>query len=118
MRLATLTPPVPGKIDGSVVVLAGAAGGELANVNRWRGQISLPPLDGAALASARKVVQAKAGPVTVYDFTNDATPASRLVAALAESGGNTWFVKLTGDAAAVGAARADFMKLLGSLRFE
>jgi hypothetical protein len=99
-------------------VLPGPAGGELANVNRWRGQIGLPPLDEAALAAARQVVKAKAGPLKVYDFTNEAKPGSRLVAALAESGGNTWFVKMTGDAEAVGAARPDFMKLLGSLRFD
>jgi hypothetical protein len=119
MRFATFAPPATGKkIDGSVVVLPGPAGGELANVNRWRGQIGLPPLDEAGLAAARKVVSAKAGPLKVYDFSNDARPGSRLVAALAESDGNTWFVKLTGDAEAVGAARPDFMKLLGSLRFE
>ena len=39
-------------------------------------------------------------------------------ALLAEAKGDTWFVKMTGDAAAVSAAREDFMKLLGSLRFE
>ncbi|MGC3999261.1 MAG: hypothetical protein QM767_18210 [Anaeromyxobacter sp.] len=38
MRFATLKPAVPGKVDVSVVVLSGAAGGELANVNRWRNQ--------------------------------------------------------------------------------
>jgi hypothetical protein len=118
MRFATFTPPVTGKVDASVVVLPGPAGGELANVNRWRGQIGLPPLDEAGLAAARKVVSAKAGPLRVYDFANEAGPGSRLVAALAESGGNTWFVKLSGDADAVGAARSDFMKLLGSLRFD
>ena len=51
MRYATLTPPGAGKVEMSVVVLPGAAGGELANVNRWRGQIGLPPLDEAALGS-------------------------------------------------------------------
>lgn len=115
MRYATFTPPVPGKVDASVVVLPGPAGGELANVNRWRGQIGLPAIDEAALAAARRTVRTKAGPLNVYDF---AAPGSRLVAALAESGGNTWFVKMTGDADAVGAARDDFMKLLGSLRFD
>ncbi len=118
MRYATLKVPVTGRIDASVVVLPGPAGGELANVNRWRGQISLPPLDEAGLAAARKVVRTKAGPLHVYDFTSDAAPASRVVAGLTQSGGNTWFVKLTGDTTAVGAAREDFMKLLGSLRFE
>ncbi len=118
MRYATLRAPVTGKLDASVVVLPGPAGGELANVNRWRGQIGLPPLDDAALAKARKIVKTKAGPLKVYDFTSEAEPRSRVVAGLTEAKGDTWFVKITGDAAAVGAARADFMKLLGSLRFE
>ncbi|HET7826910.1 MAG TPA: hypothetical protein VFK90_16360, partial [Anaeromyxobacter sp.] len=118
MRFATLKPPVQGKVDASVVVLPGPAGGELANVNRWRNQIGLPPIDEAALAAARKIVQTKAGPLKVYDFTNGGKTGTRVVAGLTESGGNTWFVKLSGDAAAVGAARDDFMKLLRSLRFE
>ena len=41
VRYATLKPAAPGKVDVSVVVLPGPAGGELANVNRWRGQIGL-----------------------------------------------------------------------------
>jgi hypothetical protein len=120
MRFATLKPPpsVKGKIDASVVVLPGPAGGELANVNRWRGQIGLGAIDEAALAAARKVIRTKAGPLRVYDFTSDGKPRSRLVAGLTEAAGNTWFVKLTGDAEAVGAAREDFMKLLGSLSFD
>jgi hypothetical protein len=118
MRFATLKPPVPGKVDASVVVLPGPAGGELANVNRWRGQIGLPALDEAGLARARKVMKTQAGTLKVYDFRSDGKPASRLVAGLTEAAGDTWFVKMTGDADAVGAAREDFMKLLGSLRFE
>jgi hypothetical protein len=118
MRLATFRPPVAGRVDASVVVLPGPAGGELANVNRWRNQIGLPPIDEGALAKARTVVRTKAGPVHVYDFTSDAEPRNRVVAGLASARGDTWFVKLNGDAAAVAAARADFMKLLGSLRLE
>lgn len=120
MRYATLRPPgsVPGKLDVSVVVLPGPAGGELANVNRWRNQIGLPPIDEAGLAKSRAVVRTKAGPLHVYDFTSEGQPRNRVVAGLTSARGDTWFVKVTGDAAAVGAARADFMKLLGSLRFE
>ena len=118
MRYATLRPPVAGRIDASVVVLPGPAGGELANVNRWRNQIGLPPIDEAGLARARTVLKTKAGPLHVYDFTSDGEPRNRVVAGLTSARGDTWFVKVTGDAAAVGAARADFMKLLGSLRFE
>jgi hypothetical protein len=118
MRYATLQAPVTGRIDASVVVLPGPAGGELANVNRWRNQIGLAPLDDGALAKARHTVKTKAGALRVYDFTNTATPPARVVAGLTEAKGSTWFVKMTGDATAVAAAHDDFMKLLGSLRFE
>jgi hypothetical protein len=118
MRYATLTPPVAGDVTATVVKLGGPAGGELANVNRWRNQIGLPPIDDAALAKARSVLRTKAGPLHVYDFTSTGDPRSRVVAGLTEARGDTWFVKLSGNAAGVGAARADFMKLLGSLRFE
>ena len=118
MRYASFKVPVKGAIDASVVVLPGPAGGELANVNRWRGQIGLAPLDEAGLAAARKTVPTKAGPIKVYDFASGGSSGKRLVAGLTEISGNTWFVKLTGEAAAVGAAQGDFMKLIGSLRVD
>jgi len=116
MRYATLKAPVDGRIDVSVTVLPGEAGGELANVNRWRAQIGLPAVDAAALAAAREPLRTKAGTVSVYDFTNDAGPKSRVVAGLTVVDGNTWFVKMTGDAAAVAAARPDFLRIVESLR--
>ncbi len=118
MRYATLKAPVSGRIDASVVVLPGPAGGELMNVNRWRGQIGLAPIDEAALAAARTTVKSGAGTLSVYDFTSDGQKRSRLITGLLEAGGSTWFVKVTGDADAVTAARADFLSLLGSLRLE
>ena len=118
MRFATLKPPVEGRVDVSVVVLPGEAGGELANVNRWRGQIGLPPLDGAALARARRAVATRAGEVSLYDFTSEGQTRSRIVAGLAAVAGNSWFVKMTGDERAVAAARPDFIRLVESLRLE
>ena len=118
MRYATLTPPVTGRIDGSVVVLPGPAGGELSNVNRWRSQIGLEPIDEAALARARRALKSQAGTLSVYDFTSDGTKKSRVVAGLFEAGGSTWFVKLTGDAEAVASARPDFVRIMESLRLE
>lgn len=119
MRYATLTPPPSApKVDVSVVVLPGPAGGELANVNRWRGQIGLAPLDEAALGAARKVVKTGAGALSIYDFTSDGQKRSRVVAGFTFTEGNTWFVKMTGDADAVGANRASFVTLLESLRLD
>ena len=119
MRFATLKAPVTGKLDASVVVLPGPAGGELANVNRWRGQIGLPPVDEAALASQRKVLKTKAGDLSVFDFTSEGQIESRMVAGLITTAdGNTWFLKLTGDAGPVGSAKPDFMRLMGSIRLD
>jgi hypothetical protein len=115
MRYATLKPPV-NDVDVSVVVLPGPAGGELANVNRWRGQLGLGAIDEAALAAARKTVRTKAGPFAVYDFSSEGEKKSRVISALAVVGGSTWFLKMVGDAGAVGASRADFMRLVEGLR--
>jgi hypothetical protein len=122
MRYATLKPTISGnsngKIDISVVVLPGEAGGELANVNRWRGQIGLAPIDEPALASARKPIKTPAGTVSVYDFTSDGQAKSRMIAGLLLANGNSWFLKMVGDSSAVGAARPDFMHWLETLRFD
>ena len=116
MRYATLKPTAPGKIDVSVTVFPGPAGGEIANVNRWRNQIGLPPVDEATLAKDRKALKSPAGSVAIFDYTSDGQTKTRLVAAILFAGGNSWFVKMVGDAGPVAASRADFIRLLESLR--
>lgn len=119
MRFATLKTPVNGKVDVSVVVLAGTAGGELANVNRWRGQIGLAPIDEKALGSARQAVKTKAGTVAMFDFTSDGQVKTRMVVGqLSTPDGSTWFLKMVGDAAPVAQAKSDFQKLMESLRLD
>ncbi len=119
MRYATLKPPVQGKVEATVVVLPGVAGGELSNVNRWRGQIGLGPIDEKALAAARKPIKSKAGAVSVFDFTSEGQAKTRMVAGLiSTSDGNTWFLKLVGDAVPVAKAEPDFMRIIGSLHLD
>src|SRR5262249_46849834 len=118
MRYATIKPPFPGRIDVSVIVLPGPAGGELANVNRWRGQIGLGPIDEQGLGASRAALKTKAGIISVYDFSSEGESERRLVAGLAVVDGNTWFVKMIGDAGPVSAARSDFTRLLKSLRHD
>jgi hypothetical protein len=116
MRYATLKPTAAGKIDVSVTVFPGPAGGEIANVNRWRNQIGLPPVDEATLAKDRKALKAPAGSLAIFDYTSDGQAKTRLVAGILFAGGNSWFVKMVGDAGPVAASRADFIRLLESLR--
>lgn len=118
MRFATLKPAVPGKVEVSVIVLPGPAGGELPNVNRWRGQIGLPPVDEAALTAARQAIKSRAGAVSVFDFTSEDQNKSRMIAGLLATNESTWFIKMLGDAEAVGAARPEFVHLLETLHFD
>ncbi len=119
MRFATFKAPFAGKVEATVVVLPGPAGGELANVNRWRGQIGLPAMDEAGLAKSRTVLKTKAGAVNVYDFTSEGQVKSRMVAGyISTPDGNTWFLKLNGDADPVAKAKSDFMTILGSLHLD
>ena len=119
MRVATFTPPQEsGRSEATVVALPGDAGGELANVNRWRGQIGLTPIDEETLAAARKTVAARAGTILVYDFTGTGTKKSRLVAGMIKVDATTWYFKLMGDADAVGRHKPAFLKLLGGLKHD
>ncbi|MBM4378592.1 MAG: hypothetical protein FJ086_04720 [Deltaproteobacteria bacterium] len=114
MRYATLKPP-SGAAEISVVVLGGTAGGELANVNRWRGQLGLPALDEQAREAARKAVKSAAGEVSVYDFLGQGQPASRMLVGHLSRDGSTWFLKLSGESAAVEAVRGAFVQVIQSL---
>jgi len=123
MRYATLkpsTPGKPGKIDISVIALIGTAGGELANVNRWREQMELAPVENEKdLDGIRKTTKSAAGDVAVFDFTSPGTAKTRmLVGLLGAADGNTWFLKMTGDEAPVAQAKKEFLQWIGSLRFE
>ena len=118
MRAASFELPksIPGKAEVTVVALPGGVGGELANVNRWRGQIALPPIEETALAGLRATVRSRAGDVLVYDFTGGGEKKTRLLAGMISVSGTTWFFKLMGDAAAVEAAKPAFLKLLEGLK--
>jgi hypothetical protein len=98
----------------AVTRFPGDVGGDLANVNRWRGQIGLKPIDDKTLAS--EMVEVVAGPKTIKVI--DATgPESRCTAGWVAHGGETWFFKLTGPDALLGAEKAKFTAFLESIRF-
>jgi hypothetical protein len=63
-------------------------------------------------------VKTKAGVVSLYDFTSEGTQRSRVVAGLALVDGNSWFIKMTGEAPAVAQAHADFLRIVESLRLD
>ena len=124
MRTASFSAEGKGglKADISAVVLAGPAGGELANVNRWRGQLNLGPITEAELAAHSKKISPGGRPMLLSDFVSselliDNRYKKRLVAATCSVGGNTWFFKMTGEDALVRSLAPSFTQFLENLRF-
>ena len=117
MQVATFRLPPPSEAaQVSVATFPGDVGGELANVNRWRGQLALAPVAEGELAALRSRVVTRAGAASVYDFTGEGAAPVRLVAASLRVGDSTWFFKLNGPEAAVAAARPAFLAFLKGLR--
>lgn len=112
MRVATLTPPGAPGTELSVVRLAGDAGGDLANVNRWRQQLGLPAL--ATLDGASESFATPAGRALVVEAR--AADGRALLGAIVAHGDSSWFFKLTGPAAAVDGLKADYRSFIRSLR--
>ena len=108
-----------GQADVSIVVLPGDAGGVLANVNRWRGQLGLDGFSESELAAAASYPKNRAGKILLVDMTGQAEGSKkRLVAAILPAQGSTWFFKMTGDKTVVAQAKPSFGEFLGSLRFD
>jgi hypothetical protein len=103
----------------SISVLAGEGGGMLANVNRWRGQLSLPALAEDALPKAAESLDVLGGKGTLVDFTgtNAAGQPSRMVAVSVTHGAQTWFYKLMGDGAVVNREKAAFTRFVQTVSY-
>jgi hypothetical protein len=103
----------------SISVLDGEGGGMLANVNRWRGQLSLPAVAEDGLAKVTEPLETPGGKATLVDFTGTdiAGQPIRMVAVSVARGGETWFYKLTGAGAVVGREKEAFAKFVQTARY-
>jgi hypothetical protein len=102
------------KIDISVVTFPGEGGSDADNINRWRGQIGLPPLDGNAVTS--QVTSLKTTDTT-FSTTDIVGAKARTIAAWTRHDGRVWFFKATGPNAAVEKEKPSFVKFIESVRF-
>jgi hypothetical protein len=103
----------------SISVLEGEGGGTLANVNRWRGQLSLPAVAEDGLAKVTESLDVPGAKATMVDFTGTdaAGQPSRMVAVSVTHGGQTWFYKLAGAGAVVAREKDAFAKFVQSVRY-
>lgn len=112
MRLASLAAEhESGSVDISVIQLPGG-GDVLSNINRWRGQIDLEPVDAAGLEAIVEevTIDAESGQLTLLDG-----PEQAILAAILDRDGVKWFFKMQGPKAAVAAENERFRQFLKSV---
>ncbi len=115
MRVASFGISENGKnADVSVIPLGGMAGGDLPNVNRWRGQVGLQPLADDDLQKLAEKVEIAGQPADLYDISGT---GQRIVAVIFHHDNTTWFFKMTGDADLVEKQKPAFIAFLKSLQF-
>jgi hypothetical protein len=108
--------------DCSITKLGPVAGGLADNINRWRRQINLQPLDAAAIEESVERLKTDSGLLVVRTQLNSAegnAPTSTdrsMRVAIIEEADATIFIKLVGRHDAVAANAAGFDALVASFR--
>jgi hypothetical protein len=108
------------KAQVNVAELKGDGGGLLANANRWRDQIGLPPLDENGLQPLVQSLDVPGGHASLVDFAGKDSQtgvATRLIAAMVEQDGQSWFYKLMGDPQTVAAQKNAFTQFIQSAHY-
>jgi len=106
-----------GESDLSITAFPGDVGGELMNVNRWRGQVGLPPIRQEELESSVSRLEANGLRFTLVELAPKGDPGGKsMVGAIVPFGGSTWFFKLMGPGASVRAAKPAFIAFLHTVR--
>jgi hypothetical protein len=116
MRYASFSAPADegGNVDISIVTFPGDGGSDTDNINRWRGQIGLAPIDANAVTSQIASLNTANTTFSTTDIAGDKT---RTLAAWTRRDGRVWFFKVTGPSAAVEKEKPNFVKFIESVRF-
>ena len=122
MRIATfhVTGQNGAKADLSVTRLAGTAGGMLANVNRWRSQLGLDPVDEAGLERLLTHREASGSKVSFVDLVGrnvESGEPARMLVAIVPRAGTTWFYKLMGPPELLERHKDAFVKFVETARY-
>lgn len=122
MRKGSYAVPAPGPnatdddaADLAIFAFPGDTGGLLSNLNRWRGQIGLPPIQENELPQATTQLTQGTLQFTIVDFTATADDM-RLIGAVLSGHGETYFFKMTGPRATLAAQKQAFLDMLKTVR--
>jgi hypothetical protein len=121
MRAASFGISEDGKTaDVSVIPLGGMAGGDFANVNRWRGQVGLDALADDAISKLAEKVAVGNQPADLYDLAGTSSEtggAERIIGVILHRDGTAWFFKMTGDPGLVEKQKPPFVAFLKSVQY-
>jgi len=122
MRLATFLVGDSGRTEVSLIHLPGSAGGDVANIQRWYGQMGQPEPTADEIGRL-PTLEVLGRPSPLVEIAGSFSGMGReevgeavLIATLAEAGGRTLFIKMTGPREEVEAARRAFVEFCSSLR--
>ena len=104
---------IPGEAELAITAFPGDVGGELANVNRWRGQINLPPVSQAELGSTVTRLDRNGLKIGLVDLVGG---GQRMLGAMVPHAGATWFFKLVGPDALVAKEKPAFLAFLDTVK--
>ncbi len=108
------------KLEITIISLPTQGNDLLANVNRWRGQIQLPPLESRQqLDEQLTTISVEQEPVPYVQLTSPPESKTResILGAIVTRGETIWFVKLRGHAELAEREREHFEQFVRSLRF-
>lgn len=121
MRAVNLRVADEPRAECTLVLLGGDAGGLRANVDRWRDQMGLPPIDEAAFAAlpSERLLEREAVRVDMVGayagMAGDAQADSRMLGLLAVDAGGSAFLKFTGPADVIAAHSDGFDRVAATL---
>lgn len=103
--------------DLAITAFPGDTGGLFANVNRWRGQIGLPPIAESELATGVQHLDVNGFHIEVVDILGSLNgQPTRMLGAIVPHEGQTWFFKLVGPDAIVVREQAAFREFLATIK--
>jgi hypothetical protein len=108
------------KAEINVSMSPGDGGGLMMNVTRWRGQLSLGPLDEPGLAKAVTTFEVGPAKATMVDFSGEGAENGeplRCVGIMVTQANGTWFFKLMGSASVVGREKDALVQFVRSVKF-
>jgi hypothetical protein len=94
------------------ITISSAGGDLLSNVNRWRGQIGLSPIDAAELTKIARKIDTLGTSGDYLELVGSET----ILGVRADAGGRTWFIKLKGDSQLASREKPRFEAFVKSLK--